>query len=236
MIYFESRRTDPAYNLALEAWLFETYCQADVLFLWQNKPSVIVGKNQVAQNEVNLALAQELGIPVVRRDTGGGAVYHDLGNLNFSFFTDDTPAADSPYVSFLQPLLAILRQLGIEADFNGRNDLCVQGRKISGSAARVREGRLLHHGTLLVKSDLAQMDRLLTPPQEKLARNGVASVKSRVVNLQEVAPALTVETLKCAICRGFGLLEAQSLPPQAAEAIRRRVLERYANPAWNLGR
>ena len=184
MIYYETASTDPRINLAAEDYLLHQAGAEDVLFLWQNAPCVIIGRNQCAAQEVDLDLARQLGVPVVRRDTGGGAVYHDLGNLNFTFLTADRPALDSPYASFLTPLIAVLASFGVAAEFNGRNDLCVQGRKISGSAARVHAGRLLHHGTLLVASDLAPMTRLLTPPQEKLRRNGVASVQSRVANLQ----------------------------------------------------
>ena len=236
MIYFESKQTAPGYNLALETWLLETYRQEDVLYLWQNGPSVIIGSNQVAANEVDLELAQRLRVPVVRRHTGGGAVYHDLGNLNFTWITRDTPASDRPYETFLAPLIRILRGLGIEAEFNGRNDLCVQGRKISGSAARVRQDRLLHHGTLLVDCDLQTMERLLTPPAEKLARNGVRSVKSRVATLREFAPELTVQKLKTAICQEFQAGAAAPVPEVAEEAIARLRREKFDNPAWNLYR
>lgn len=190
MEFYESTSTDPYYNLALEDYFF-THMDPmkDYFLLWQNDKAVIVGKYQNTLEEVDQTFVDERGIRVARRLSGGGAVYHDLGNLNFTFLTADRPALDSPYASFLTPLIAVLASFGVAAEFKGRNDLCVQGARSPGSAARVHAGRLLHHGTLLVASDLAPMTRLLTPPQEKLRRNGVASVKSRVANLQDFAPA-----------------------------------------------
>ena len=163
-------------------------------------------------------------------------MYHDLGNLNFTFLTADRPALDSPYASFLTPLIAVLASFGVAAEFNGRNDLCVQGRKISGSAARVHAGRLLHHGTLLVASDLAPMTRLLTPPQEKLRRNGVASVQSRVANLQDFAPGLTVAALKEKIAAAFACGVPRAFDAAAKAAIKALAQEKYANPAWNFAK
>lgn len=234
MIYIESNTSSPADNLAMETWLFDHCAGQDVLYLWRNRPCVILGRNQCAAQEVDLPLAQSLGVPVLRRQTGGGAVYHDLGNLNFTFLTDD-PGTDRPYETFLQPLVALLRRQGIQACFNGRNDLCVAGRKFSGSAARVRRGRLLHHGTLLVDTDLERMQRLLTPDAAKLRRNGVASVRSRVVNLSQLAPALTTESLT-ALIRGAFAAEPWQLPPEASAQIRSIREEYFANPAWNLAK
>lgn len=232
MIYIESKVTDPAWNLALESWLFDWETKEDILFLWQNDACVVIGKNQSAPLEVDLDAARELGVPVIRRQTGGGAVWHDAGNLNFTYITNDDPETESPYAAFLGPLVEVLAEQGIEAAFNGRNDLCVQGRKISGSAARVRNGRLLHHGTLLVCSDFAPMERLLTPDAAKLRRNGIRSVKSRVANLTDFAPELTVAKLKDLLRGKFAPERELVLSPADLEQIRTRQA-RYRDPAWN---
>ena len=228
----ESKNTNPYENLALEEALFCNHTGGDLLFLWQNAPCVILGRNQDAAQEVNLPLARKLGVPVVRRNTGGGAVYHDLGNLNFTYITRDSCEGDTPYAAFLQPLMELLWALEIPVEFNGRNDLCVDGRKISGSAARVRDGWLLHHGTLLVSSELARMDELLTPPEAKLRRNGVASVKSRVANLREFCLGLTVSALRQQIFAKFQaqmILPSQTVCAQAA----RLAEEKYSRSEWN---
>lgn len=195
MKVFESGSLEPLENLSWEARLFDTFDGTDILFLWRNRPCVIVGKNQNLENEADLARCHALGVQVLQRSTGGGAVYQDMGNVNFSYITWDDPAFDSPYESFLSPLLTFLRELGLPAEFNGRNDLCIGERKFSGSAARVWEGTLLHHGTMLVSCDLDRMAALLTPERSKLARHGVSSVRARVMNLSELLPGLTPEEL-----------------------------------------
>ena len=202
MRILESAGRDPAENLAREKELFDSFDGESVLYLWQNVPCVVLGKNQVPEEEVDLPLARRLGIPVVFRATGGGAVYHDEGNLNFSLITADRPGL-SPYEWALRPVLKALLPFVPEIVYNGRNDLCVRGRKISGSASRVREDTLLLHGTLLISADLDTLDALLTPPEEKLARHGVASVRSRVANLTEFCPDLTVPAVKDALIRAF---------------------------------
>lgn len=232
MIYIESSTTDPTWNMALESWLFDRDTGEDILYLWQNSPCVIIGRNQVAALEVDLQLAGEMDVPVIRRQTGGGAVWHDLGNLNFTYITNDGADTDEPYAAFLRPLMEVLAGQGVPAAFNGRNDLCVGDRKISGSAARIRNGRLLHHGTLLVCSDLDRMTRVLTPDADKLRRNGVRSVKSRVANLTEFAPDLTVEKLK-------QLLQARFAPSggitlSAADLAQiRQLQQKFLDPGWN---
>ena len=202
MRILESAGRDPAENLAREKELFDSFDGESVLYLWQNAPCVVLGKNQVPEEEVDLPLARRLGIPVVFRATGGGAVYHDEGNLNFSLITTDRPGL-SPYAWALRPVLKALLPFVPEIVYNGRNDLCVRGRKISGCASRVRGDTLLLHGTLLLCADLDTLDALLTPPEEKLERHGVASVRSRVANLTEFCPGLTVPAVKDALIRAF---------------------------------
>ena len=240
MDYYWNERTDPAYNLALEEVMTE---QADAPFamLWRNRPAVIVGRNQNACREFNAAYAREHGVAVVRRMTGGGAVYHDLGNLNFSIFAFETDA-NRRYVDFAPfagPVLAALRALGVKAEFSGRNDILVDGRKVSGSAKRVHNGRILFHGTLLFDVDFEAMAAVLTPPQAKIEAKGVASVRARVANLKEFLPGLDRETFRQAmereLLRQFGLKGPLPIMDNRVREAERTADERYRSWEWNFG-
>ena len=202
MDYYWNERTDPAYNLALEEVMT---AQADAPFamLWRNRPAVIIGRNQNACREFDSAYAREHGIAVVRRMTGGGAVYHDLGNLNYSIFAFETDANKRyiDFAPFAEPVLSALRALGVNAEFSGRNDILVNGRKVSGSAKCVHDGRILFHGTLLFDVDFEAMAAVLTPPQAKIEAKGVSSVRARVANLNEILPDLTRDTFRPAMER-----------------------------------
>ncbi len=240
MDYYWNERTDPAYNLALEEVMAE---QADAPFamLWRNRPAVIVGRNQNACREFNAAYAREHGVAVVRRMTGGGAVYHDLGNLNFSIFAFETDA-NRRYVDFAPfagPVLAALRALGVKAEFSGRNDILVDGRKVSGSAKRVHNGRILFHGTLLFDVDFEAMAAVLTPPQAKIEAKGVASVRARVANLKEFLPGLDRETFRQAmereLLRQFGLKGPLPIMDNRVREAERTADERYRSWEWNFG-
>lgn len=179
--------TDPAYNLALEETLFDRLGTGEegLFLLWRNAPSIIVGRHQCTGEEINADFVARRGIPVVRRNTGGGAVYHDLGNLNFSFIEHAEGDARVDFARYLTPICAALRTLGVEARISGRNDLEVMGRKISGSAQRLRDGKVLHHGTLLVALNFADMLEALHVDPEKYLSKGVASVRARVGNIAE---------------------------------------------------
>lgn len=232
MLCFESPCHDAAWNLALEEYLFAR-CREDLLLFWRNNPCIVIGKNQYAAREVDLEKAGQLDVPVIRRSTGGGAVYQDMGNLNFSFLSADGFDGETLFGAFLRPLLTALQSLGIEAEYNGRNDLCVNGFKISGSAARADGGRLLHHCTMLIDCDLERMNELLTPDREKLRRNGVKSVRSRVANLHSFSPELTGAELIAALLRQMPAAAPFVLPADAVSGICAIAAEKYANPQWN---
>ena len=185
MIYIRLHTTNPYCNLAVEEYLLR-HSDEDVFMLWQNEPSVILGKNQNAYAEVNLAYARERGIHVVRRITGGGAVYHDAGNLNYTFITGNDKAAILDYAYFAAPILSALSKLGLDCRLSGRNDLECNGRKFSGNAQAQVGERILHHGTLLFDANTAEMSAVLRRDEEKLAHKGVRSHASRVVNLREL--------------------------------------------------
>lgn len=177
--------TNPYENLAVEEYLLRT-ADDDVFMLWQNEPTVVIGKNQNAYAEVDLAVAREKGIHVSRRITGGGAVYHDLGNINYTFITSQKNAEVLDYAYFCAPILRALAELGLSCSLSGRNDLECEGRKFSGNAQHASNGKILHHGTILFDTDLSEMASVLKVDREKLAYRGVHSHRSRVVNLCEM--------------------------------------------------
>lgn len=196
----KSKNYDPYENLAMEQALFEfvqreyALCN-DVygLFLWQNEPSIIFGRNQNIKAECNYEKAIEAGIKLVRRNSGGGAVYHDLGNLNFTLICKDS---DDAIANNNQIIIKALSNLGVEAVASGRNDLLAEGCKFSGNAYTRHGGILVHHGTLMVNLDIGLAEKLLTPAESKLARKGISSVKSRIINLSSINKSITVENLK----------------------------------------
>ena len=185
---------DPRINLAAETALMEEV-QPDelILYLWQNDNTVVIGKNQNIYKECSLAAMEKDGVIAVRRPSGGGAVYHDTGNLNFSFLSMDS---DHSVSAQTQVIVKALASAGIRAEVSGRNDILVQGRKVSGNAYWHTNGRSLHHGTLLLDTDLSKMSLYLRPSAAKLKSKGVSSVRSRVMNLTEVRPGLSVKEMK----------------------------------------
>jgi len=178
---------DPGFNLAAEEYLFSHTSDSSVV-LWQNKNAVIIGRNQNTLSEINSDLIEKYGISVVRRITGGGAVFHDLGNINYSIITSDSGAYALNFRRFAEPVMEVLSSLGVDAGFSGRNDIIVNGRKISGNAQHVSDGRILHHGTLLFSSDLDFMTDVLTVDPDKIRSKAIASVRSRVANIKEFLP------------------------------------------------
>ena len=150
MKFLKLTSTDPYYNLAVEEFLF-SHTDEDVFMLWQNSPTVVIGKNQNAYAEVDLCFAEENGIKVARRITGGGAVYHDLGNVNYSYITSTENVSSLDFETPSRAIIAALADMGITAELGGRNDILAGGKKISGNAQHTSNGRILHHGTLLLR-------------------------------------------------------------------------------------
>ena len=177
------------YNLALEERIFCEYSDQDDFFmLWRNKNAVIVGQNQIIDNEVDVPYAEANGIQIVRRMTGGGAVYHDLGNVNYTYIGKKAEKFGNFY-EFALPIVEFLRSLGVEAKHIGNNDIGIEERdvvrKISGGAQAVRGEYILHHGTLLFDTDISVLERVLTPDPKKLSSKGIKSVRSRVCNISK---------------------------------------------------
>lgn len=234
----ESDSTNPYKNLALENWLLDHVAEDEViLYLWQNQHTVVIGKNQNAWKECNISTLEADGGHLARRLSGGGAVYHDLGNLNFTFLAQK---AHYDVAKQLEVILRGLQSLGIEAEKSGRNDILVDGRKVSGNAFYEHAGRCYHHGTLLMQVDGEKMAKYLNVSKEKLQSKGVSSVKSRVLNLVEVCPELDASKLKAAMCEAFAAVyegAPEILPLASVNAEEWRALQtRYEDWDWNFGR
>ena len=237
MIYLEPPGTDPYFNLALEEYVFEQMDRSRAYFmLWQNSNTIVVGKYQNTAEEINQAFVDAHGIRVVRRLSGGGAVYHDMGNLNFTF---SLPTADYDLRRQQEVLVAACRRLGIPAECSGRNDILTGGRKFSGNSFYHHGGRSFHNGTLLIDVDMEKLGRYLAPSQGKLESKGVASVRSRVVNLSQVQPGLTVshmeEALWAAFSEVYGLPTRRLEPSRLDQAALERHYQRFHSYDWVYG-
>jgi lipoate-protein ligase A len=185
MIYIVNKSTKPDFNIALEEYCFKNLTKFDKVFiLWINEPSIIVGKNQNTHAEINEKFINEKGIHVVRRISGGGAVYHDLNNLNYTIISNESKDSKSfDFKSFSEPVIKTLKELGVDAEFSGRNDITIDDKKICGNAQAYLDGRVMHHGCILFDVDLTVLSKALETSKEVVDAKGVKSVRSRVVNI-----------------------------------------------------
>lgn len=239
MIYLRNNGTDPHYNLAFEEYVFQNLCKDDsVLLLWQNEPSVIIGRHQNTIEEINRDFVSARSIHVVRRITGGGAVYHDWGNLNYSFLIPEAKA-DLDFTTFTEPLVKALGALGVEAEQTGRNDVTVDGKKISGNAQHYQNGILLHHGTILFDSDLECVKKTLQVKPEKIQSKGIKSVRSRVTNIRPyLKEDMTLSAFKAYLLKAFSqkeVLREHVLSGLMEREVRRLADEKYRSHDWNYG-
>lgn len=190
MRYIKNPNNDPYFNMAFDEYCLESLpIDEPVFYLWQNRPAVIIGFNQEVNTEVNLDYLRANGIELVRRVTGGGAVYHDLGNLNYTI-VGRSENLERDYPEYAALLMKALQTLGVPATLSGRNDILVEGKKVSGFAKRVCKDRLMVHGTLMYQVDVDVLTHVLNPSPTKLQSKGVSSVRSRVANLREYLPQI----------------------------------------------
>lgn len=233
--------TDPRINLAIEEYALknldinETY-----LLFYINQPSIIIGRNQNTIEEINTDYVDKNGVIVVRRLSGGGAVYHDLGNINFSFITKDDGESFSNFRKFTDPVVQALRKLGVNAELSGRNDIQVGDRKISGNAQFSTNGRMFSHGTLMLNSELDKVAQALKVRKEKIESKGIKSVRSRVANISEfldhpISMSAFRQLLLESIFGGKEIPEYQ-LTEKDWEKIRQISKERYQTWEWNYGK
>lgn len=238
MLCIIRQQTDPYFNLAAEEYAMNAL-DGDCFMLWRNAPAVIVGRHQNTLAEIDANFVRARAIPVVRRLSGGGAVFHDLGNLNYTFIVADSRARID-FRRFSQPILDALRDMGVPARFEGRNDLTIDGRKFSGNAEYVHEGRILHHGTLLFSTRMTDVAAALRPDPAKFADKAVKSVRSRVTNISEhlPQPMSVLEFRDCLMehmMTGTPNAEAYTFTGEDRAAIERLRDTKYATWEWNYG-
>ncbi|MCM3573345.1 MULTISPECIES: lipoate--protein ligase [Mesobacillus] len=243
MLFIDNKGiTDPRINLAIEEYALknldinETY-----LLFYINEPSIIIGKNQNTIEEINTEYVEKNGIHVVRRLSGGGAVYHDLGNLNFSFITKDDGDSFHNFRKFTEPVVNALRKLGVNAELSGRNDLLAEGRKISGNAQFSTRGRMFSHGTLLFDSEIESVVSALNVKKDKIESKGIKSIRSRVANISEfLSEKVTIEEFRSLLLKN--IFDGQDDIPEYVltekdwENIHELSKERYQNWDWNYGK
>lgn len=198
MRYIVNNSNDPAFNIALEAYAFLELTEIDEIFiLWINSPTIVIGKHQNTIEEINKEYIEEKGINVVRRLSGGGAVYHDLNNLNYTIISAKTEGQAFDFKTFSSPVIEVLEKLGVKAEFTGRNDLVIDEKKFCGNAQAYAKGRMMHHGCLLFDVDLGVLSKALKVSADKIESKGVKSVRSRVTNiLSELPEKITVTEFK----------------------------------------
>ncbi len=238
MLIIRRPHTNPYFNIAAEEYILKAF-DDDVFMLWQNEPSIIIGKHQNTLAEINYQFVKENKIPVVRRISGGGTVFHDLGNLNFTFIRKGEKGKLVDFKRFTDPIVEVLNQMGVPAKFEGKNDLRVNGLKISGNAEHVFKNRVLHHGTLLFSSDLNYLNRAIKVKEGKFEDRAVKSNRSEVANITDfLKTPVSIQEYKKMIFE-FIVKSNEASEYQLTEndisAINRLVAEKYSTWKWNFG-
>ena len=240
MKFLRNSETDPYYNMAFDEYCLESLAiDEPVFYLWQNRPAVIVGLNQEVNTEVNLDYLRQNNIVLARRVSGGGAVYHDWGNLNYTI-VGRSEDLERDYPEYAGLMMQALRKLGVQAELSGRNDILVEGKKVSGFAKRVSKNRLMVHGTLMYDVNLDVLTQSLNPPATKLQTKGIASVRSRVTNLREHLPEIKdiqdfKNRLEKALSNDYAD-EEYKLSVSEIEDIRTLANEKFGRWDWIYGR
>ena len=239
MLIIKRHNTDPYFNLATEEYVLKNFAD-DSFMLWRNEPSIIVGKHQNTLAEINLDYVNANKIKVVRRLSGGGAVFHDLGNINFTFISKGDHNTLVDFRKFTEPILEVMQKLGIEARFEGRNDLTIDGRKFSGNAEHVFKDRVLHHGTLLFSAIMTDLSSALNVDPSKFTDKAVKSVSSRVTNISEhLKEPMEIEEFMELVRNHVKEKYPDALTIELSDTdhqhIEQLVKEKYSTWDWNFG-
>ncbi|MCA1059586.1 lipoate--protein ligase [Rossellomorea aquimaris] len=242
MLFIDNKGiTDPRINLAIEEYALKNLdINESYLLFYINEPSIIIGKNQNTIEEINTDYVEKQGLHVVRRLSGGGAVYHDLGNLNFSFITKDDGESFHNFKKFTEPVVTALHKLGVKAELSGRNDIMAEGRKISGNAQFSTKGRMFSHGTLLFDSEMENVVSALRVKKDKIESKGIKSIRSRVANISEfLSEKMTIEEFRSTLLNYIfdgSDVEEYVLTEEDWKNIHELSKERYQNWDWNYGK
>ncbi len=239
MLILRSKTSNPAFNLATEEFLLKSKSE-DCFYLYINNPSIIVGKNQNALAEINVEYVKENNIDVIRRMSGGGAVFHDPGNLNFTFIMTELQDKSVDFRKYTQPILDVLNAMGVDAKFEGRNDMTIKGQKFSGNAKYFYKDKILQHGTLLFNSKLPDLSQALKLNPLKYKDKAIKSISSRVTNIEEhLNHNVSIEEFESRIINHVRNMYAESelyeLTDSDIDAINTLVEEKYGTWGWNFG-
>lgn len=237
--FFYQPTTDSAFNLALEELLVRE-SNEEIFFLWQNSPAIIIGRNQNTLAEINTDFVRENNINVTRRNTGGGAVYHDLGNVNYSYIVNFEEGRSINFADFAVPVINTLAELGISAEFSGRNDILIDGKKISGSAQSRIGDRILFHGTLLFDSNMENLVKALNVSAVKISGKGIASIRSRVTNIKEhLKHELDVKgfinAVSVSVKKQLNIADDYVVPEKLLKSAEELANSKYRTNDWNYG-
>ena len=242
MIYIVNKSNKPDYNIALEEYCFKNLLQHEKIFiLWINEPAIIIGKHQNAFEEINADYVKKHNINVVRRISGGGAVYHDLNNLNYTIISNEEKGVDFDFKTFSQPVIDTLKELGVTAEFSGRNDILIDGKKICGNAQAYIKGRIMHHGCLLFNTELSVLAKALEIPKDIISSNATKSVRSAVDNILPNLPnKISVEEfadkLLAHMKRKFPTMKEYIFSQQELAEIEKNRASKFGTWEWNWGK
>ena len=240
MIFIERAQTNPFFNIAAEEYLLKNTNEEIVTF-WQSAPSVILGKHQNPVKEVNLDFVNQHKIPVIRRISGGGTVFHDLGNINYTLITQSEKQENLvDFRKFTQPMILFLKEFGLEAKFEGKNNLTLGGKKFSGNSAHVFKNRVMHHGTFLFETRLDILEKIINPNQENIEDKSIESIRASVTNIaSHLKEKITLESFKKRMVgffmNYFGIETRQHLTGKMIAEIQRLAEEKYQQWSWNFG-